>query len=83
MGVRVEKILDGGTRIIIIDENAWHGEIHEDQWQSCLCANPHGISLVLLDYSAVGIITARSPQCSTISRTTLSPTISAASKAGR
>jgi hypothetical protein len=34
LGVLVEKILDGGTRIIIIDENAWHGEIHEDQWQS-------------------------------------------------
>lgn len=28
LGIRVEKILDGGTRIII-DENAWHGEIHD------------------------------------------------------
>ena len=28
LGIRIEKILDGGTRIII-DENAWHGEIHD------------------------------------------------------
>jgi len=27
-GIRIEKILDGGTRIII-DEKAWHGEIHD------------------------------------------------------
>ncbi len=28
LGIRIEKILDGGTRIII-DEKAWHGEIHD------------------------------------------------------
>ena len=28
MGIRIEKILEGGTRIII-DEKAWHGEIHD------------------------------------------------------
>jgi len=28
LGIRIEKILDGGTRIII-DEKAWRGEIHD------------------------------------------------------
>jgi integrase len=28
LGIRIEKILDGGTRIII-NEKAWHGEIHD------------------------------------------------------
>jgi len=28
LGIRIEKIFDGGTRIII-DEKAWHGEIHD------------------------------------------------------
>lgn len=28
LGIRIEKILDDGTRIII-DEKAWHGEIHD------------------------------------------------------
>lgn len=28
LGIRIEKILDGGT-CIIIDEKAWHGEIHD------------------------------------------------------
>lgn len=28
LGIRIEKVLDGGTRIII-DQKAWHGEIHD------------------------------------------------------
>ena len=28
LGIRIEKVFDGGTRIII-DEKAWHGEIHD------------------------------------------------------
>jgi hypothetical protein len=34
VGSPCRNILDGGTRIIILDENAWHGESHEDQSQS-------------------------------------------------
>lgn len=34
-------------------------------------------------YRALGVVVTRSLQCSTMSRTTLSPTISAASSAGR
>jgi integrase len=38
LGIRLEKILDGGSRIII-DQKAWRGEIHgysrEDQKSKC------------------------------------------------
>jgi len=33
LGIRVEKVLDSGSRIII-DQKAWRGEIHDAQWRA-------------------------------------------------